>query len=123
MRSTCVICSTEFTLKKGSKAKTCSPSCREKYRIQRTVEASVKSGAWVTHSCAVCGKEFTRRKGKAGIVCSIECRAVRQQKEAKAHRTCTESSSSTRRPCWPLSRVACFLAPDGVSSSPTDLNR
>lgn len=89
MQSTCVICSNEFTPKKGSKAKTCSPICREKYRVQRTVEVSVREDAWVTKACAVCGKEFTRRKDKVGVVCSVECRGVKQTKEAQTASTCT----------------------------------
>lgn len=86
----CSVCSTEFEPSKGSKAKTCSPECSEKYRVQRTVEASVKEGAWMTRQCVVCGKEFTRRKSKVGVVCSIECRAAKQKKEAKEARTCTQ---------------------------------
>lgn len=89
MQSTCVICSSEFTSKKGSKAKTCSPTCREKYRVQRTIEVSVREDAWVTKACAVCGKEFTRRKDKAGVVCSVECRGVKQTREAQTASTCT----------------------------------
>lgn len=90
MQSTCVICSNEFTPKKGSKAKTCSPVCREKYRVQRTIEVSVREGAWVTKTCAVCDKEFTRRKGKEGTVCSVECRAAKQKKEGQESRVCTQ---------------------------------
>ena len=90
MQSTCVICFSEFTPKKGSKAKTCSPTCREKYRVQRTIEVSVREDAWVTKACVVCGKEFTRRKGKEGTVCSIECRAAKQKKDGQEARTCTQ---------------------------------
>lgn len=93
MDSTCVICSKSFTLKKGSSAKTCSPVCRERYRVQRTVEASTKDGAWVTRECAVCGKEFTRRKGKVGVVCSVECRTEKQRRDDKEDRTCTVCSN------------------------------
>lgn len=88
--SVCAICSEEFTLKQGSRAKTCSPDCREKYRVQRTIEASAKEGAWVTKNCVVCGQEFTRRKGKVGVVCSTKCRAEKQKKDGKEDRTCTQ---------------------------------
>lgn len=86
----CVICLQKFEPKNGSVAKTCSPVCKEKYRVERTIQASTKDGAWVTRNCAVCDKEFTRRKGKVGTVCSIKCRAVKQKKEGREARTCTQ---------------------------------
>lgn len=70
VEATCIICGTTFLTRSDYPAKTCSPSCRSKYRYKQKIE----------RICVICNSVFTISKTSPRKTCCLKCERILQKR-------------------------------------------